>query len=267
MIKRDAKELWVESDTFTNGVNLKTPFPKVGDTVCGKLILKAWISENGVLKAYRTECGTCGSVTEYQTPSSLKNGTSSKCKYCTMQSDSTIHFLMQYGNEDGYKLIRLYAKRYYENYEYCKSKHFDSGTPFYDSWRDDYKGFATYIVSLPGFEDWPKLQLDRIDYLKAYEPGNLRFVTRSVNQTNRSNVRKIEVNGITYNRPDFIRILTGGFLDIKLRDFIFARIDIRKYSVEQTLRELYKYKNSFRLEIRTAIQQWLENSIILEDKL
>jgi hypothetical protein len=44
--------------------------------------------------------------------------------------------------------------------------------------------FLRYLVSLDGW-DVPELQLDRTDNSKGYEPGNLRFVTRSVNMSNK----------------------------------------------------------------------------------
>jgi hypothetical protein len=46
-------------------------------------------------------------------------------------------------------------------------------------------------MTLDGW-DKPKLELDRTDVNKGYEPDNLRFVTRSENQRNRRSVQDMQ---------------------------------------------------------------------------
>jgi hypothetical protein len=46
-------------------------------------------------------------------------------------------------------------------------------------------------MTLDGWDN-PKLELDRIDVNKGYEPNNLRFVTRSQNQRNRRSVQDMQ---------------------------------------------------------------------------
>jgi hypothetical protein len=46
------------------------------------------------------------------------------------------------------------------------------------------KLFINYLITLPGHED-ASLTLDRKDNNKGYEPGNLRFATRSTQACNR----------------------------------------------------------------------------------
>jgi hypothetical protein len=52
--------------------------------------------------------------------------------------------------------------------------------------------FLRYLVGLDGW-DQPALQLDRIDNNGGYVPGNLRFVTRSVNMANKRRITAREV--------------------------------------------------------------------------
>lgn len=51
-------------------------------------------------------------------------------------------------------------------------------------WRYD---MLAYLCTLPGWDN-PKLELDREDNDKGYDPGNLRFIGRSGNLCNRRNV-------------------------------------------------------------------------------
>jgi hypothetical protein len=62
------------------------------------------------------------------------------------------------------------------------------------AWGSDTAGrrsFLSYLVMLPGW-DKSGLDLDRADVDGGYEPGNLRFVSRSENARNRRSVRNLE---------------------------------------------------------------------------
>jgi hypothetical protein len=66
------------------------------------------------------------------------------------------------------------------------------GITVYPDWIADRVAFLRYLVGLSGW-DQPELQLDRTDNSKGYEPGNLRFVTRSVNMSNKRKITAREV--------------------------------------------------------------------------
>jgi len=53
-----------------------------------------------------------------------------------------------------------------------------------EKWVNDRSSFLEYVQTLPGWDN-PDLQLDRIDNDGNYEPGNIRFVTCSVNASNK----------------------------------------------------------------------------------
>lgn len=57
------------------------------------------------------------------------------------------------------------------------------GVVVYGPWVDDVKLFVAYLLTLPGHDD-SSLVLDRTENNKGYEPGNLRFVTWSVSNSN-----------------------------------------------------------------------------------
>jgi len=66
------------------------------------------------------------------------------------------------------------------------------GIAVHAEWVANRVEFLRYLVGLEGW-DKPELQLDRTDNSKGYEPGNLRFVTRSVNMANKRRITAREV--------------------------------------------------------------------------
>lgn len=65
------------------------------------------------------------------------------------------------------------------------------GIRVYAAWVADRRAFLAYLVTLDGW-DAPALELDRVDVNKGYEPGNLRFVTRAVNASNKRQVSVLQ---------------------------------------------------------------------------
>jgi hypothetical protein len=58
-------------------------------------------------------------------------------------------------------------------------------------WRSSRREFLRYLVTLEGW-DQPDLELDRINVDRGYEPGNLRFITRTENAGNRRKVQTLQ---------------------------------------------------------------------------
>ena len=54
-------------------------------------------------------------------------------------------------------------------------------------WREDFLNFLEYIGIAPG----PDYTLDRIDSTKHYEPGNVRWATREIQNLNKCNVNTL----------------------------------------------------------------------------
>ena len=66
------------------------------------------------------------------------------------------------------------------------------GITVYPGWIKNRVEFLRYLVGIDGW-DKPELQLDRTDNNRGYEPGNLRFVTRSINMANKRRITAREV--------------------------------------------------------------------------
>ena len=65
------------------------------------------------------------------------------------------------------------------------------GISVWPQWRESPHEFILYLLQLPGWDD-PDLDMDRTDVNRGYEPGNIRFVTRSQNVRNRRKVADLE---------------------------------------------------------------------------
>jgi hypothetical protein len=60
-----------------------------------------------------------------------------------------------------------------------------------EEWQKDRGSFLRYVQSIPGWDD-AKLDMDRKNNEKGYEPGNIQFVTRSANMLNRRKVTEMQ---------------------------------------------------------------------------
>lgn len=65
------------------------------------------------------------------------------------------------------------------------------GIAVYDGWRNDFVAFYDHIGPKPS----PDYELDRIDNDRGYEPGNVRWVPKSVNVRNRRNTVRVFYKG------------------------------------------------------------------------
>jgi len=76
-----------------------------------------------------------------------------------------------------------------------KQKQFASyggrGIEVCELWRNDKRAFLQHVQTLPGWDD-PNLEMDRENCNGNYEPGNLRFITRTANSLNKRKVNEVE---------------------------------------------------------------------------
>jgi hypothetical protein len=71
-------------------------------------------------------------------------------------------------------------------------KHYGArGISVCKEWREDRRKFLAHCKTLDGWDN-AELEIDRIDVNGNYEPGNLRFVTKSENASNKRNVSTMQ---------------------------------------------------------------------------
>jgi hypothetical protein len=71
-------------------------------------------------------------------------------------------------------------------------KHYgERGVHVHQQWREDRAAFLRYVQTLPGWDD-PSYEMDRINVDGGYEPGNIRFVSRSDNLKNKRQVADMQ---------------------------------------------------------------------------
>lgn len=117
----------------------------------------------------------------------LRRGLTNQCKGCNNKRPRWSRHCFPYTEKHPRKLVQtvwaavkrctMEEHKQYENYG-------GRGIAISQEWLDDPCLFVEYLMTLEGWND-ASLVLDREDNDGNYEPGNLRFVTRSDSQYNR----------------------------------------------------------------------------------
>jgi hypothetical protein len=71
-----------------------------------------------------------------------------------------------------------------------------------DEWRHDFQAFYDHVIQLPHYGE-KGYTLDRIDNDSNYEPGNMRWATRSEQARNRRNNHMISFDGKTQSAAEW----------------------------------------------------------------
>lgn len=139
---------------------------------------EGFVARSNLLRGRSTRCNTCAKAKSLETRKSY-------FEYASIISDAAHR-----------ERILNRVSAIFSRCENEKSKTYPDyglrGIRVWEGWRDNRAAFVKYLVALDGW-DKPELQLDRIDNDRGYEPGNLRFCTRSVNMSNK---RKISARDV-----------------------------------------------------------------------
>ena len=197
----DARSLSVVRDrvegSAISGTRRAFPLPSIG-CCSGKLTVTGYIrGARAGVKALIVRC-SCGSPEYTVDQQNFKNFKSTRCNVCSKQAAASKRYwkYAQAMPEDDHRtrlLNRLSAAitRCHTTTDRAYIHYGARGITVFDAWRKDRTQFLTYVRTLVGW-DCPELELDRTDTNRGYEPGNLRFVTRSVNAGNKRRIADLE---------------------------------------------------------------------------
>jgi len=126
-----------------------------------------------------------------------------------------------------YRCWQSMIKRCHSSYKQpCQKDYADKGIAVCERWRD----FRNFFCDM-GLAPTETHQIDRIDSLGDYEPGNCRWVTPSENSLNRKSTRWITYDGRTLAMSHWANELGMSIRTLK------ARIDYMKWPLERALTE------------------------------
>lgn len=171
--------------------------PSVGDRFGELTVVGIERGPGGGNRGILVRC-SCGADSHKVEVSNLRSGKSTRCWSCAQRAArKTRKSYLAYDDvvpDEGHR--RRLLNRIAACIQRCTNKR-AKGYPNYGGrgitvhWGSDRRAFLEYLVSIPGWND-PTLELDRVDVDRGYEPGNLRFVTRTVNAGNRRKTQKMQ---------------------------------------------------------------------------
>lgn len=171
--------------------------PSVGDRF-GELTVTGYkVGCRGGIVAIMAKC-SCGSEEHPVHTSNLRRGKSTRCGACAKKQAG--FWKKRYTGyaaivpDDDHRarlldrisacIMRCHPTKGHKNYGL-------RGITVHHEWIVNRGAFLKYVVSLNGWNK-PECDLDRIDNNRGYEPGNLRFISRSDNNRNRRTVSALQ---------------------------------------------------------------------------
>lgn len=178
----------------------KYPLPSAGDRFGKLTVVRPDFSEYGGLRGIIVKCD-CGAPEHSVNFHNLRGGKTTRCNACAKfkSADSRKKFYWVHADampDDEHRrrlLNRLAAAigRCHNAGNKAYANYGGRGIRVHDEWRADRSTFLHYINTVPGW-DRPELDMDRIDCDGNYEPGNLRFISRSENNFNKRSVQDMQ---------------------------------------------------------------------------
>lgn len=200
----------------------------------GRVIAKGPYNERGMYHTWMVQCSMCGYVRSLS-GSNVKR-TTGLCPSCAQKGDApTI----------------IGGKRRTEYLAWCgmmdrcgiwsgRNSYVEQGITVCQDWQGK-NGFAKFLDHI-GPKPRPDLVLDRIDNQGNYEPGNVRWATRSQSNENKSNAHIVEIDGIKksvstwcaeygiYPEAAYSRVKSGWTWEQAIKiPFRPTRVDIDRY--------------------------------------
>ena len=183
------------------GTRFKRKFdlPSIGDRF-GSLVVTGFNNgPAGGVVTIRVQCD-CGAAPHAVYGYNLRKGRSTACSVCARIKTGAYrkqYLSYAYALDDTEHRRRLLNRlnaaitRCHNENSKKYAAYGGRGIRVCQQWRDDRGAFLQHVVTLPGWDN-PDLEMDRTDNSRGYEPGNIRFVTKLVNNGNRRTIPQME---------------------------------------------------------------------------
>lgn len=183
----------------------KHPLPSVGDRFGELTVERVELGSHGGLRGIWAKC-SCGAGPYEVHSSNLFNGKSTRCETCAKAASAKTRVEKRYAKsffchsaalpdtEHRRRLLnRLAAAVTRCHSPNAKQYHDYGGRGIFvcEAWRGDKSAFLLHVVTLKGWDD-SSLEMDREDNNRGYEPGNIRFVTKQKNNSNRRTIQEMQ---------------------------------------------------------------------------
>jgi hypothetical protein len=163
----------------------------------GRLVVIGFSSRNKTVYLWLCKCD-CGNIAPCN-GCGLKRGDITSCG-CQRWKHVTTHGM------SGTSIHRIWKdmnnRCANKNNKYFH-KYGGRGITVCQEWRDSFEAFAEHIGPKPS----PKHSLDRIDNNRGYEPGNVRWATRAVQNRNTRQNRWVTISGQTMCITDWCKAM------------------------------------------------------------
>lgn len=154
----------------------------------GKLLVLEEDGRYGTNVLWRCKCD-CGNEVRVRT-NSLISGNTTTCG-CGRIESITAHGMT---NTQLFNAWRGMKRRCQANNERCFKDYRGRGITVCEEWANDFESFKAWALA-NGYEDKPRISLDRIDNDKGYSPDNCRWVTAKEQARNKRSNVFLEYNG------------------------------------------------------------------------
>lgn len=176
----------------------KHPEPSAGDRFGELTVVGFRRGSGGGIRAVLVQCSCGNDVAVLE--ANLRSGKTTRCNRCAKQkaTDTRKHYwgYVDIVPDDAHR--RRLLNRIAACINRCRNPNDEAypnyggrGIRVWSEWESERRGFLAYLVTLDGWDE-PRLELDRIDVDKGYEPGNLRFVTKQANTNNRRSMQQLQ---------------------------------------------------------------------------
>lgn len=180
-----------------NGSRRRYPLPSIGHR-SGKLTVTGYIAgTRGGVSAIVVKCA-CNEAEYRVDQQNFKNFRSTRCPLCAKKASAAKRYwVYSEAMADDKHRTRL-LNRLAAAITRCHSpssrvyKHYgERGICVHTGWQSNRAEFLQYVQTLDGWDN-PAFEMDRINVDGNYEPGNIRFVSRSDNLHNKRKIADLE---------------------------------------------------------------------------